>query len=90
MNLAQKLEQHYSVHQNYQFDISPHAPNSQYYRYTLRHESNSDEFTLMATPIGAQEGDECGVLLLNERLLRGAGNQLDNRAALTLDCWDGK
>ena len=44
-------------------------------------------FTLQAVAVGAQAGDECGTLLLNQQNLKGAGNVLNNRAALTLTCW---
>ena len=44
-------------------------------------------FTLQAVNTGAQASDECGTLLLNQQSLKGAGNVLDNRAALTLTCW---
>lgn len=46
-------------------------------------------FTLQAVPAGAQLGDNCGTLLLNQQNLRGAGNPavLNNRAALTTECW---
>jgi type IV pilus assembly protein PilE len=45
-------------------------------------------FVLQAVPVGAQVGDRCGVLLLNQQNLRGANNILNNRAALTLECWN--
>lgn len=44
-------------------------------------------FTLQAVNVGAQASDPCGTLLLNQQSLKGAGNVLDNRAALTLTCW---
>ncbi len=44
-------------------------------------------FTLIATPTGAQTGDTCGVLMINQQNIRGAGGVLNNRAQLTLDCW---
>ena len=44
-------------------------------------------FTLQAVPVGAQAGDTCGILLLNQQNLKGANNVLNNRAQLTIDCW---
>lgn len=44
-------------------------------------------FTLRAVPVGAQLADDCRTLLLNHQNLKGANNVLDNRAALTLECW---
>ncbi|MDO9030973.1 MAG: type IV pilin protein [Hydrogenophaga sp.] len=44
-------------------------------------------FTLQAVPVGAQLADDCRTLLLNQQNLKGANNVLDNRAALTLECW---
>lgn len=44
-------------------------------------------FQLQAVPAGPQTNDACGTLLLNQQGLRGAGGVLNNRAALTLDCW---
>lgn len=44
-------------------------------------------FVLQAVPVGAQAGDRCGTLLLNQQNLKGANNVLDNRADLTLECW---
>lgn len=45
-------------------------------------------YTLQAVPTGAQANDTCGILLLNEQSLKGAGNVLNNRATLTMDCWN--
>lgn len=45
-------------------------------------------FILQAVPVGAQVGDRCGVLLLNQQNLRGANNILNNRAPLTIECWN--
>lgn len=44
-------------------------------------------FTLIATPTGGQTGDKCGVLMLNQQNIKGAGNVLSNRADLTVECW---
>lgn len=44
-------------------------------------------FLLQAVPVGAQAGDRCGILLLNQQNLKGANNILNNRAPLTIECW---
>jgi type IV pilus assembly protein PilE len=45
-------------------------------------------FVVVATPVNAQLADTgCGVLLLDERNIKGALNVLNNRAQATLDCW---
>lgn len=44
-------------------------------------------FTLIATPTGAQTGDRCGILMLNQQNIKGANNVLNNRADLTIECW---
>lgn len=44
-------------------------------------------FVLQAVPVGGQAGDRCGTLLLNQQNLKGANNILNNRAALTIECW---
>jgi type IV pilus assembly protein PilE len=59
-------------------------------RYNITFAANQPDqgtFTLIATPVGAQVGDECGILLLNQQNLRGANNILNNRADLTVRCW---
>lgn len=43
-------------------------------------------FTLVATPSGAQAGDSCGTLTLDNRNLRSAAGQ-NNRGAKTIECW---
>ncbi len=46
-------------------------------------------FTLQATPVGAQVSDTtCGILMLDNRNLKGAVGVLDNRSQITRDCWD--
>ena len=45
-------------------------------------------YTLQAERAGAQAGDPCGTLMLNQQGVRGAGGVLANRAQLTLDCWN--
>lgn len=59
-------------------------------RYNLSFAANQPQqgtFVLLATPVGGQLGDRCGVLMLNHQGLKGANNVLNNRAALTLECW---
>lgn len=44
-------------------------------------------FQIQAEPAGAQVGDTCGTLLLNQQNIKGAQGVLDNRAQATRDCW---
>ena len=44
-------------------------------------------FALLATPVGAQAADTCGVLLLTNTNLKGANGQ-GNRHPVTRECWD--
>jgi type IV pilus assembly protein PilE len=44
-------------------------------------------FALLATPVGAQAADTCGVLSLTNTNLKGANGQL-NRSPVTRECWD--
>lgn len=44
-------------------------------------------FVLLATPVGGQAADTCGVLLLDNRNLKGANGQ-NNRNQVTRECWD--
>lgn len=59
-------------------------------RYNITFAANQPQegtFTLLATPTGAQTGDKCGVLMLNQQNIKGANNVLNNRADLTIECW---
>ncbi|MEY4506819.1 MAG: hypothetical protein RL297_1397 [Pseudomonadota bacterium] len=59
-------------------------------RYQFRFLDGSpqaQQHTLLAEPLGAQRGDVCGVVMLDHRLVRGAGGVLDSRAELTRRCW---
>ena len=47
----------------------------------------AQQHTLLAEPMGAQSSDGCGVLMLDQRQVRGAGGVLDSRAELTRRCW---
>lgn len=47
-------------------------------------------YTLQAVPAGAQVGDTCGTLLIDQAFRKGAGPGavvVTPRAQLTLDCW---
>ena len=48
---------------------------------------HAQQQTLLAEPMGAQSSDPCGVLMLDQRRVRGAGGVLDSRAELTRRCW---
>jgi type IV pilus assembly protein PilE len=59
-------------------------------RYRIRFldgRPKAQQHTLLAEPMGAQSSDGCGVLMLDQRLVRGAGGVLDSRAELTRRCW---
>lgn len=59
-------------------------------RYRLRFlegRSQDQAFVLLAEPVGAQSQDSCGVLMLDQRQVRGAQGVLDSRAEQTRRCW---
>jgi type IV pilus assembly protein PilE len=59
-------------------------------RYNLTFAANNptaNTFVLLATPVGGQAADTCGVLLLDNRNLKGANGQ-NNRHQITRECWD--
>jgi type IV pilus assembly protein PilE len=59
-------------------------------RYRIRFVDGApqaQQHTLLAEPVGAQSSDPCGVLMLDQRHVRGAGGVLDSRAELTRRCW---
>ncbi|MBG6071097.1 MULTISPECIES: type IV pilin protein [unclassified Polaromonas] len=58
-------------------------------RYNITFSANptTTAFTLLATPANAQANDTCGVMLLDNRNLKGAAGQ-GNRGAITRECWD--
>ena len=58
-------------------------------RYTITFSANPTAvtFALLATPVGAQAADSCGILSLDNRNLKGANGQL-NRSQITRECWD--
>jgi len=59
-------------------------------RYRIRFLNGApqaQQHTLLAEPVGPQSSDGCGVLMLDQRQVRGAGGVLDSRAELTRRCW---
>lgn len=59
-------------------------------RYRIRFVNGApqaQQYILQAEPMGAQGSDPCGVLMLDQRHVRGAGGVLDSRAELTQRCW---
>jgi type IV pilus assembly protein PilE len=59
-------------------------------RYRIRFLNGAptaQRYTLMADPVNAQSSDPCGVLMIDQRQVRGAGGVLDSRAELTRRCW---
>ena len=60
-------------------------------RYTITFatgQPTATTFTLQATPTGPQAGDTCGVLMLDNRNLKGSGGAISNRSTATRNCWD--
>ena len=69
------------------FDVVPAGGAARYNITFVNGFPTAGAFQIQAVPAGAQANDPCGTLLLNQQGLRGAGGVLDNRAALTRDCW---
>lgn len=44
-------------------------------------------FTLVATPTGAQAGDQCGVISLDNRNIKTVAGEANNRTPKTRECW---
>jgi type IV pilus assembly protein PilE len=65
------------------------SPTSGAARYTITFLAapTATVFTLIATPVGGQLADLCGVFTLDNRNLKGAAGQ-NNRSQVTRDCWD--
>lgn len=59
-----------------EFKISPTL--EQYYQLKIQPEEHGNHYTIIASPIGIQTRDECGVLTLNSKGLRTAAYS---------DCW---
>lgn len=71
-------------------DRWPAQANDAAQRYRIRFldgAPQAQQHTLLAEPMGAQSSDGCGVLMLDQRQVRGAGGVLDSRAELTRRCW---
>lgn len=71
-------------------DRWPTASSDATQRYRIRFldgAPHAQQHTLLAEPMGAQSSDPCGVLMLDQRHVRGAGGVLDSRAELTRRCW---
>ncbi|MCC5858555.1 MAG: type IV pilin protein [Ectothiorhodospiraceae bacterium] len=90
MELAQRLERHYSINNTYQvggndpdlsdapwFDVSPRDGNVVAYNLGINNVTASS-YTLTATPTGPQAGHRCGVLSLTHN---------GQRSAAEADCW---
>jgi type IV pilus assembly protein PilE len=71
-------------------DRWPASSNGATQRYRIRFLDGGpkpQQHTLLAEPTGAQRSDPCGVLMIDQRHMRGAGGVLDSRAELTRRCW---
>lgn len=91
--LAQKMEQFQAVQQHYAMDgatlsqLTQSASENNPYSYSVLVHSDGTGYTLLATPKRPETQPSCGALLLDHRNVRGAAGVLDNRAALTRECW---
>lgn len=103
LTIAQRLEQNYTLASSYAVTQAGAAidnttiagwglsqtPLSGAARYNITFQAapTATIFTLIATPNGAQLNDTCGILLMDNRNLKGAAGQ-NNRNQITRDCWD--
>lgn len=103
LTIAQRLEQNYTLAASYALTQAAVAidnttiagwglsqtPLSGAARYNITFQAapTATTFTLIATPTGAQTNDTCGILLIDNRNLKGAAGQ-NNRNQITRDCWD--
>jgi type IV pilus assembly protein PilE len=58
-------------------------------RYNITFSSGAPStttFTILATPVGSQASDTCGILSLDSRNLKSAAGQ-GNRSSKTRECW---
>lgn len=87
LELAQWMERRYSNGFDYRnggnnpvlpFSQSPQQGTT-FYNLSFAAAVGRDTYTLQAVPTGAQTGDDCGTLTLNEQGIRGA--------ALAAGCW---
>lgn len=101
--VAQRLEQNYTLASTYAATQGGTAiddatiaswglsqiPLSGATRYTVTFQAppTQTSFTLIASPAGSQVNDTCGILVLDNRNLKGAAGQ-NNRNQITRDCWD--
>tara|TARA_Y100000766_G_scaffold172347_1_gene147920 strand:+ start:644 stop:1024 length:381 start_codon:yes stop_codon:yes gene_type:complete len=79
LHLATAIEHYYTVNLSYSGATSPsvlgHSATSTNGHYTLTISDLSDTtYTLSATPAGAQAGDSCGVLTLNQAFVQTPTN----------------
>ena len=103
LTVAQRLEQNHSLTGSYALTPAGAAivdatiagwgfgqiPLSGAARYNITFQAvpTATTFTLVATPVGAQLPDACGILTLDNRNLKSAALQ-NNRSQVTRDCWD--
>ena len=103
LTVAQRLEQNYTLNGRYDEVQGGAPVNNQWItntgfgttpaggvaRYNIEFlgAPTATTFTLQASPQGGQANDRCGILLFNQQQLRGAGNVLNNRDPLTIECW---
>lgn len=76
---VQALERCYTRHNSYIGGTCPAVPvDSDAQRYQMTLVPSATEFTLTATPLGAQTDDACGTMTINHR---------GQRTAATANCW---
>lgn len=74
---------------NGNYDTSRCTPNSDFKRYQLGYQSpntQSQSYTAVATPIGAQTADACGYLSLDQSGFRG----ISATGVSITKCWNGR
>ncbi|RJX33294.1 MAG: type IV pilin protein [Oxalobacter sp.] len=87
METVQYLERYYATHNTYVgaqvnavSDVSPKNADLSQAKYRIRFivEPTATTYSLQASPVNAQEADECGVLSVD---------QLGSKTARRIDCW---
>lgn len=66
------------------------APLSGGVRYNITFQGGAPSattFTLVATPTGAQTGDRCGAISLDNRNIKTVAGEANNRTDRTRECW---
>jgi len=82
MELAQFMERYYTTNMTYKNAALPNtdcrSELTNFYTFSFSGTPNATKFTIQATPKGAQAGDRCGTMTIN---------QLGTKTANKNDCW---